>query len=393
MNKTRFVIYVNAPFGLNYLSPQHNLANTADKTWEGNILCTQDAVLEAIETTTAMLVNAPFTDIIMGFFGLANTDSNSPWHQYESPIITWNGVPVIPTTTPPDGKYPNQKWGLNPNIGNYLLKIVESGKNLLASMQHDADLQYIKNNWSVNEFYNTFNEQVLAPFHFTGLDLDMETDWSTYPEILIELSNTFGKNGNLVSHAPYGQIDCGQPYSMMDYYLCPEQGQPLSPIVGHTVIEDGTGQKVNSISWLNNQYYSGGEQGGALPMVQQYIAAIEAAAAIANAGISNPAYFCLAGFSPCICDPDFQLWNQPRDAQAQQNCKGGSIQSDGCNSLTIVMDAVNDLVQHFGTDESGHAKFGGVFIYNYRYYNASQVGYQYQVETWNMIALALGLMR
>lgn len=390
MGDVRFVIYANDPFGLNYYSPQHNLANTADNTWEGTKLLTADAVVEAIKTTTTMLVDAPFTHIIMGFFGLANTDANSPWYQHDTPIITWNGVPITPTTTPPGGEYPNEKWGLAPNVAENLLQIVDSGKTLIASMQHDADLAYIQEHWSADDFYEALNEQVLNPLHFNGLDLDMESGWDMYPNVLIDLSNTFGKNDRLVSHAPYGQLDCTAPFGMLAYYLCVEQGQPLTPIAGHTVIEGEQGRKTNSISWLNNQYYSGGDQGSASNVVQQYVAAIDAAAAIPEAGISEPAYFCVAGFAPCICDPDFQLWNQPRD-QTQVGCKAGKIQTDGCTSATVVMDAVNGLVQHYGMDPSGRARFGGVFIYSYRYYDTTQPGYAYQVDTWNMIASALGL--
>ncbi|MEM7424458.1 MAG: hypothetical protein AAF441_00050 [Pseudomonadota bacterium] len=395
MGNVRFAIYVTAPFGLNYYAPQYNLANTANHTWEGSELLTQTAVKQAIEITTDMLVDAPFTDLIMGYFGLANTDTSSPWYQHDTPVITWNGVPVSPMTTPPDWKHPDQKWGLLPNVGEYLQKIAASGKNLVASMQHDADLAYIQNNWTTEGFYEAFDAQVLTPFHLTGLDLDMESQWSTYPNVLIELSNTFGKEGRLVSHAPYGYLDCSSGFeTMLAYYLCPEQSAPqTTPLVGHTVIENGAGERQNSISWLNIQYYSGGEQGSASAVLQQYITAVSATAAIPNSGIAEPAYFCLAGFSPCICDPDFRLWIQPRDATAQQNCctKPGTVQTDNCTSGTLVLDAVNDLVQHYGKDASGRAQFGGVFIYDYRYYTPDQDGYSYQMETWNMIASALGL--
>ncbi len=397
MSKVRFVIYANDPFGLNYYSPQYNLADTADKTYEGNALLTQESLKDAISTTTTMLVQSPFTDIIMGFFGLANTVEGSPWYNYPTPVITWNGVPVTPMNTPPGWSTPNQAWGLAPNLSASLLQIVQSGKNLIASMQHDADLAYIQDKWNVADFYTAFSQQVLIPFNFTGLDLDMESEWSVYPQVLIDLSNTFGQNGYFVSHAPYGYLHCGSSYgSMLTYYLCTEQSQASTPIVGHTVIKNNAGQNVNSISWLNNQYYSGGDQGSAADTVQQYIVAANAAAAIPNSGISNPNYFCLAGFAPVICDPQYVLWNQYLTQEAEKVCQNGSIQCDPCNnraSNVYVMDAVNGLVSHFGKDASGQAQFGGVFIYSYRYYNATQVGYSYQVSMWNTIAAALGLVQ
>lgn len=395
MSTVRFAIYANDPFGLNYYSPQYNTANTADKTYEGNVLLTQDAVDAAIATTTQMLVNAPFTDILMGFFGLANTVSSSPWYQYPTPVITWNGVPITQINTPSGWSTPNQPWGIAPSVAQSLQQIAQSGKNLIASMQNVADLIYIQNNWSVADFYTAFSEQVMVPLHFSGLDLDMESQWDTYATVLIDLSNTFAQNGYLVTHAPYGYLDCSSPYGMLSFYLCQEQGQPSTPLVGQTVIQNGSGQNVNTISWLNNQYYSGGDQGDAANTVSQYIVAANAAAAIPNAGIANPNYFCLAGFAPTICDPQYELWNQFMSKEAEHDCQNGSIQCDPCNnpSEVYVMDAVNGLVNHFGKDASGLAQFGGVFIYSYRYYNATQTGYTYQVSMWNTIATALGLIK
>lgn len=391
MSTPRFVIYANDPWGLNYYSPQNNTANTADGTYEGSALLTQEAVTGALETTTAMLVESPFTHIIMGFFAIANNDPNSPWYNANDLVFTWNGVPLTETNTPSTWKDPNQPWGIAPNVADYLKQIAASGKSLIASMQQDADLITIKN-WGADNFYQAFSEQVLQPFGFSGLDLDMETSWSEYGDVLIDLSNTFGQNGCLVTHAPYGMLDCDAPFSMLSYYLCSENGQPSTPIVGNTVIQSG-GQNVNSISWLNIQYYSGGDQGSATETVQQYVLAANTAGSL-NAGIAAPNYFCVAGFAMVIVDPQYELWNQFMTEDQRNNTPNGTIQCDPCNytSNVYIQDTLNGLVQQYGRDENGMAQFGGVFIYSYRYYTSTQAGYSYQMSAWNSIAQTLGLI-
>lgn len=391
MSSPRFVIYANDPYGLNYYTPQNNTANTADGTYEGNTLLTAEAVTTALETTTNMMVSAPFTHIIMGFFAIANNDANSPWYNYETPVITWNGVPVTPMVTPSNWKNPGETWGISPDVAASLEQIIASGKQLIASMQTDADLAYI-GNWGVENFYNCFFEQVMQPLGFSGLDLDMENSWSEFGNVLISLSNTFGQNGCLLTHAPYGTLDCS-PYSMLSYYLCSESGQSSTPIVGNTVIQRG-GQTLNSISWLNIQYYSGGDQGNAANTVSQYQLAANTAGAIPSAEIAAPNYFCVAGFACVICDPQYELWFQFPTQEDQQNTPNGTIQCDPCNnnSGVYVTDAINGLVNLYGKDENGLAQFGGVFIYSYRYYNDTQAGYTYQVNNWNAIATALGLI-
>lgn len=393
MSTPRFVIYANDPWALNYYSPQLNTADTADHTYEGSVLQTQEAVTTALDTTTTMLVNAPFTHIIIGFFEFANNNPNSPWYNYETPVITWNGQPLVQTNTPSTWKDPGQPWGIAPNVASYLKQIIASGKVLIASMQQDADLPYIQN-MGMDKFYSLFSEQVLTPFGFTGLDLDMETQWGEYPGVLIDISNTFGQNGCLVTHAPYGTLDCSGWTNMLNFYLCSVSGQTNTPLVGQTVIQSG-GQTVNSISWLNIQYYSGGDQGTAKETVDQYILAATTAGAIPNAGITEPNYFNVAGFACVICDPQYELWNQFQNAEAEKEATNGTIQCDPCNSSSgvYVMDTVNSLVTQYGKDKNGLAQFGGVFIYSYRYYTASQVGYTYQVNTWNAIATALGLIQ
>ncbi len=413
MPNVRFAIYANAPFGLNYYSPQNNLANAAGQLYQGNNLRTQEAVTQAIDYATEMLAAGPFTDIIFSGFRIANATANSPWYQSTNPpFITWNNIPVAPMDTPSSFKDPNQKWGLAPNLAASLqrLKTNGKGKRLLASFASGTDLSFINdssNNFSVTDFYNAFAQSFMQQYGFDGVDFDMESNYSEYPQLLAQLSNEFGSKSKLVSHAPYGQgtFPCGQfSGDMMGYYVCPLSSQSSTPIVGNTVITDpaNSNKQINSISWLNVQLYSGGNQGTASGAQTYYEHAITALNNISPSGISDANYFLLAGFAPIICDPDYTLWNQSLDKDAGANTCTGSQQTDWHNNnetAVVVMDAINGLVKQFGTDKSGQAKFGGVFLYSYRYYSPDspyspgqpQPGYTYQVKTWKQIGAALGL--
>ena len=366
MSNPRFGIYVS-PLGMNWGTPTQNSSINGNSTnTRSDVSAIVDDVIGEIGSTSTY----QFTDIFLWLIHYPSP--SSPYGKSHPTYLTWNGTPFEGYTTPS-----GDEWGLTPGLPSKFKTLRDAGVNLLVSIGgwNGADNFAKIKQAGIRDFVIYLTEGILEPYNLNGINIDLEPGdegpgWSAvyqeYGQTIVDLSNALAAKGYVVTHTPANGLST-QFYSQSCPGLANDQ-----PILEATYVNGK-----QSISYLNVQYYAGGDPLGTSTGVQDYIALANTLAGIQNStGVNNPAEFLMAGFSPCIQDPNYPSGSEP--------LSGTPPQSASCPSQTVVL----DFLQQLATTYSGG--FGGAFYWIYQYYNAQQAGKANQASAWEQMASAIG---
>lgn len=366
MTTSRFGIYVG-PLSLNAGTPSLN------SPINGNPVSTAAEVSATIDEITTQLQGAAatysFTDIFLWLFHFP--DSGSPFATTNPHTLTWNGTPIVPLT---DSK--GNLWELSPDLPAKLKSLRGAGMNLLASFGgwDGAGVFETIEQIGIDPFVAYLEASLFEPYGINGINVDLEAsdsnpDWSAYyrkfGQTIVDLSNAVAAKGYVVTHTPASGLSTS-------FYVdgCPG-------LSGEQPILEATFQNgVQSISYLNVQYYAGGDPQGTSRGVTDFEGLVGSLAAIEQkTGITNAAEFLMAGFSPCIQDPSYPSGSEPLDSPPPS--------SKSCPSPTVVMDFLHQVAAAY---PSG---FGGTFYWIYQYYNPVQPGFANQISAWTQMDSAI----
>lgn len=361
MANARFGLYYGS-LGLNYGTPVNN------KPVHGNAVNTQALVDTAIDNMIADVLNSPITDLMVWL--LHFPDSGSPFVN-DPNMLVLNGIPVVPA------KAPNgDLWSLSPNLPAKIGKLRAAGKNVVVSMggwDGSGTFGQIAS-IGVDAFITQLETQVFKPYNINGLDIDLEGGstigwgqaYQQYSPVIVELSLKLASRGYVVTHAPAFGLSTG-------FYTSNCPGLPNNQPILEATYDASTGK--NAISWLNVQFYAGGNPWNSQAAVSGYEGMVNTLKPLAaKTGISSPEQILLAGFQPCVDDPTYGSGSQ----RLTDSCSK-------CNPAvdTVVMDALNGIAAQY---PSG---YGGTFDWLYQYFVNNQDGYASQQNNWTTMATAL----
>ncbi len=366
MASSRFGIYVG-PLSLNAGTPSLN------QPINGNSVSTSAEVEAAIDEITSQLQGSGasyrFTDLFLWLFHFP--DSNSPFFHSNPHTLTWNGTPMVPLT---DSS--GNLWELSPALPGKLQGLRNEGMNLLVSLGgwDGAGVFDTIEQIGIDTFVCYLETDVFGPYHMNGINIDLEAsdsngNWAhyyrKYGQTIVDLSNAVAAKGYVVTHTPANGLSTS-------FYVDSCPGLPGNQPILEATFQNG----VQSIAYLNVQYYAGGDPYGASQGVASYNSLVSSLASIGpKTGISDAADFLMAGFSPCIADPQYPAGNEP--------LVGPAPGTRSCSSPTVVMDFLHQVAR------AHPAGYGGNFYWLYQLYNTSQDGYTNQVSAWNEMGSAI----
>lgn len=366
MASSRFGIYVG-PLSLNAGTPSLN------QPINGNPVSTGAEVSAAIDEITTQLLGSKgiyqFTDLFLWLFHFP--DSGSPFYTTNPHTLTWNGTPVVPLT---DSS--GDLWELSPELPGKLQCLRDAGMNLLISLGgwDGSGVFDTIEQIGIDSFVDDLENQLFGPYHMNGINIDLEAsdsngNWAhyyqKYGQTIVDLSNAVASRGYVVSHTPAAGLSTS-------FYVSSCPGLPGDQPILEATYQNGQ----QSIAYLNVQYYAGGDPYGASQGVAAYNNLVSSLAAIGSkTGITNAAEFLMAGFSPCVADPQYPAGSEP--------LVGPAPGTKHCSSPTVVMDFLRQVAQDHP------AGYGGTFYWLYQLYNPSQNGYNNQGRAWKEMASAI----
>ena len=356
----RFGIYLR-PLSLNAGTPSLN------GTLNGNSAHTLEEVNTIIDNVIDQIQGSPgkyqFTDIFLWLFGFPT--ERSPFVTDHPHVLTWNGIPITPLIAPS-----GQLWELSPTLPDKFQELRSVGINLLVSLGgwEGSGVFGTIREIGVQSFVTYLEENFFIPYHVNGVNLDLEgapdLSWfdayQQHSQTIVDLSNEIASRGYVVTHTPANGLSTS-------FYVDSCPGLPNNQPILEATYNGGT----QSISYLNVQYYAGGNAGNTPKTVADYEALVHAVQIIGSqTGITNAEHFIMAGFWPIIGDPQHPAGRQP--------LKGGDPQTQ-----VVVLEVLKGLSAKYPKG------IGGAFQWIYEYYNRHQKGYANQIRAWTKMTQAI----
>jgi len=301
------------PFVPPYRAPSNVLYVTSgyfDGNWANADSQQQQQILTTIQSTVTALGATSFNVFINFSLGASIDSSNNV-------TFTFNGTTIA---------------DLYPNLSSEFLTLSGTNDSMIlislggwAAEGDFAALQQYQNN--VGSAGQLIFDQVIQPLGLNGLDIDLEASgtiswqqsYQDYGGLIATITNDLAALGCIVTHVPPSGV-------ANEYYINGDPSNGIPSIV--QACQTSTG---NNISWLNIQFYGGGEVGDEKATEDYYNAYLLSPLTQLDLTGVNPNTFLVAGFDA--------------NPSADQD-------------LTFITDVLSNLTQTNGS-------VGGCFVWNY----------------------------